>query len=118
MTTFFIVILFIAVAWLTLAVISYNTQQTRQIENLEGKMRKYKEAFNTASARGNEHLRAFKEFADLMGYCVHEEHEVKMTLASIFGDQEPVHTKKLVVHKKEPVRKLKVAVKKTATRRK
>lgn len=119
MTTFFIIILFIAVVWLTLAVISYNTQQSRKIEILEARLQRYKDAFNTSAQRANEHFRAFKELAGFLGYCVHEEHMVQANLASILNGEPMKHTKKLVVHKKESDPKSrKVAVKKVATRRK
>lgn len=120
MTTFFIIILFVAVAWLTLAVVSYNTQQSRKIEILEARLQRYKDAFNTSSARSNEHFRAFKELAGFLGYCVHEEHMVQANLASILNGEPMKHTKKLVVHKKEADPKpRKVAGKrKVATRRK
>ncbi len=56
-----------------------------------------RDTFNKGASRGNEHMRAFRQLADLLGYCVHEERTF--------------FEKKLFVHKKEapaPVRKLKV----------
>lgn len=100
MTTILIIVLFIAVAWLTIALISYTSQQSKDIEYLKARDKSLRKAFNTSADRQNEHLRAFQELADLQGYCVHQTHEVKFNLASVFGHEEPQHIKKLVVHKK------------------
>lgn len=105
METFFIILAYILIALLAISHSSF-------VSEAEEKLEKLKKAINGNSRAGNEHIRAFKELADFLGYCIHEEREVKFDLDSILGNKEPEwNSPKLVVHKKEPapkVKKLKV----------
>lgn len=121
MTTLLIilfVVVFIAVVWLALAIIAYSSESDRRLRSLESRLRdsnmkleNLKQTFNTSARRANQHFGAFREVARNLGYCVHSEHTVTANIASILGGEPMKHEKKLVVHKLEPAKKLKVNAK-------
>lgn len=109
-------ILSIIAVILAIWAIFHTANVSDRLEVAEDKLAKCKDTINAHARSGNEHLRALKELADQLGYCIHEEREVKFDLASIFGQKEPEWSSpKLIVHKKEPVaptRKIRVRSKK------
>lgn len=72
---------------------------------LEDRISKIRKCVNNNAKRAGEQLRSFRELAGLLGYDVDIEHEVKFTLTSILGCEEPEHSKKLVITKRKPNRK-------------
>ncbi len=113
--------LFIVLGWVFLIHLYHNYRKLsflmrRRVGDLESRYGEMKKLFNKNSQRANEHFRAFQELAGMLGYCVHEEREFRLTVDSLFGIKPSESISRLVVHKKglvaKPAKKLVVNKKK------
>lgn len=98
----------ISILLIIVLVLVIDRKHNKRYDLLKDRYQKLKEWANTEAVRGNEHIRAFKELAGLLGYCVVETHEVKFDLASVLGMKKPEHIKKLLIHKTVVGKKVKV----------
>lgn len=101
MTTFIIFALIVLLIIVSLA-------QGKRISILQHRLTTLKDGHNTGAKRGNEHFRAFKELASHMGFELTEEKTLENPFEVLFGGEPERFGKKLVLRKKEPVKKIRV----------